>query len=499
MPIETGILVNGRSLRQLVDGPSEPHDGACPGGSIDLSSPQVDDGPDCYAFMWHIFNLCTEAICGPDMESAFLFWLPEMGTASHPGFTAIFKYIKRPKIIRLTLTHDPDALPSSNDYPSNLRTLPSTSLGPDGADFIPTSTASVLTDILLPTTTSLLSQFIAQPTGDVAAPVELPHFDIHSGQSTSQIALSPSLEDTLETDSDCPTTQLIKQSFNVLKSKAKELLNATKEKLKCTFHTPLDGGQNSFSLLHKVSPDGAEEYHLNEKFMPHVTLESATATPYPTVSSVLASSGFEQQQQQQHRHALNITLAVLGFVVVSALIFSHIIRNPRRRAEFAAAREERRNRRLYRFAAKKWQFMRWWQHLQAMVTRRSLEEIAATWEEKQYIAIKQDLSAPGVDMQAELYAFRTAHSFVDSIIKAEEGQSRGIIQDFFNQARERQRSRRDSAASKAASDITGPPPYDEADSDAEGPSLSDDTTESSVILTSSRTSLYARDSDSEKD
>lgn len=490
--------MNGRSLRQLIDGPSEPKYGACPGGSIDLSSPQVNDGPDCYAFMWHIFNLCTETICDNDMETAFLFWLPEMSTVSHPGFTAIFKYVKRPEIVRLTLTHDLDALPSSNDNPSTLHTLPPTSLGPSDDDFQPSSTASVFTDILLPTTTSLLSQFIAQPTGDVAVPIKSPHFDIQSGQSTSQITLSPSLEDALETDPDCPTTQLIKQSFNVLKSKAKKLLNATKEKFKCTLHTPQDGDRKLFSLLHKVSPDGAEEYHLDEKVMPHATLESATATSYPTVSSVLASSGLEQQRQQ-HRHALNITLAVLGFVVVSAVIFSHIIRNPRRRAEYAAAREERRNRRLYHFAAKKWQFMRWRQHLQAMVTRRSLEEIAATWEEKQYIAIKQDLSAPGADMQAELYAFRTTHSFVDSIIKAEEGQGRGIIQDFFNQVHERQRGRRDSAASKAASDITGPPPYEEADSDAEGPSLSDDTTESSVILTSSRTSLYARDSDSEKD
>ena len=439
--------------------------------------------------------MCTKAICDHDVEKAFLFWLPELGTASHPGFTAIFKNLNRQDIIRLSLTHDLDALASSNEFSSILPALPTTPLALNEAnDFQPTSTASVSTDMLLPTSTSLLSQFLTQPTRDANIPVRSPHFEISSGQSNSQIALSPPPADESETDLDCPTNKLIKQGFSALRSKVKALVGATKEILKCTHHTSrLTQGdeQRSFSMLQKISSDIGKDSQPEMASITLANLESMSTISSPGALPVSDNNSL----QQQHRHAMNVTLAVLGTVLVSAIIFSHVVRNPRRRAELAAAREERRNRRLYHFAAKKWQFMRWWQNIQAVVTRRSLEEIAATWEEKQYIAIKQDLSAPGADMQAEIYAFRSAHNFVDSIIKAEEGQGRNLILDYIAQTRRRS----DSAASKATSDITGPPPYEEAGSDVGGPPLSDDTPESSVILTSPRTSLYARDSDSEKD
>ena len=107
-------------------------------------------------------------------------------------------------------------------------------------------------------------------------------------------------------------------------------------------------------------------------------------------------------------------------------------------------------------------------------------------------------------MREEIYAMRTAHRVVDRIVSAEEG--RAPNPSFLEKYRKTRVGRRGNSFSSNRSLVSGPPAYEESEGEVQvvdgfgyvprGPIC---TPDSSVIDTSPRTSLYLRDSDSEKD
>ena len=122
------------------------------------------------------------------------------------------------------------------------------------------------------------------------------------------------------------------------------------------------------------------------------------------------------------------------------------------------------------------------------------------------------------DIASEIYDLRYTYAVVDRMVRAEEGHAGDpsvTFAPFRNKAtwsrvpRIVHHARRwSSASTKTGSDITGPPPYGECEdtslvdvdlrSEGTGKSvITDDTPDSSVVGTSPRASLFARERDRE--
>ena len=98
------------------------------------------------------------------------------------------------------------------------------------------------------------------------------------------------------------------------------------------------------------------------------------------------------------------------------------------------------------------------------------------------------------------YSLRSVYGLVSDMMRAEQGVCSEREVTRVDRRRRRVRSGSSVFGSGAESEI--PPPYKECEESDDGfeytPPGTDDTPESSVISTSPRTSLYTRDSDSEK-
>ena len=297
----------------------------------------------------------------------------------------------------------------------------------------------------------------------------------------------------------------------------------------------------------------------------------------PSATPDTASDSLSNKSSHRTR-AFKYTVIIFTLVCIGAYIFSQLIGNPRRRVDRAASREERRNRRLYRHAARKQQ----WRHFWAQVGQKVSGKLEGTvwmerWRRRGTMAVERCLyrglhlergedvvalgsrrgmfdekgfrtvdepggaQPPNVgpencgpsDLASEIHSLRYTHAVVDRMVRAEEGHAGGAggenntgIIDFFpptsadignpllrstifpfnNEVpRVFVHARRWSSAScKTGSDVTGPPPYGEEDlglvdvdirsEGSTGKSVNtDDTPDSSVVGTSPRASLFARE------
>lgn len=232
----------------------------------------------------------------------------------------------------------------------------------------------------------------------------------------------------------------------------------------------------------------------------------------PTASSTAAAVGRpglphgrtqEDQLALQRKLGFAIIMVIL-LVVTAGLIIRAIVkfRDPRRRAERAARREERRTKRLYAKAACKHKWRTWWKGL----TFR--KQSADDYEEKGDIILEQEgllHEDDGSGVQKEIRTMQYASEFVRDLVHAEEGRARNVRQprdaDGFEPA-ELEGGRRSSRLSDIApsykTDVTPPPRYEQ---NLEGeivivsgfgytPSNTDDNTSaSSVVDCSPRLSL----------
>ena len=196
------------------------------------------------------------------------------------------------------------------------------------------------------------------------------------------------------------------------------------------------------------------------------------------------------------RSAYNLQLIkIFGLVLILSSCVAWLslrCRDPRRRADCLARREERRNRRLYKKAARHHAFKKWFWSFRV---RYGLAPSAAlSWDEKRAQVVEQENVLENV-MADDIRALRNAHRVVSSITAAEEG----IIYEVAGSERRRSIS----TLPGYETDGSQPPSYD-GDTD-DGLERADvvngfryppaETEYSSVISTSPRISRDGTNSD----
>ncbi|KAI4265385.1 MAG: hypothetical protein L6R35_007126 [Caloplaca aegaea] len=219
---------------------------------------------------------------------------------------------------------------------------------------------------------------------------------------------------------------------------------------------------------------------------------------HPTRSaSPEAASTISPWDESSDHTGLNIFGLAL---IISSLIIWVILRlrNPRLQADRAARREERRNKRLYRQAARHYKWKRWfcsWRHRDHRCTPVS------TWDEKQARVLEQE-EVLEVVMRKDIQKLRRARRANDNISAAEQGQSIYIYDSDDSRRRSRE------TLPGYDSESTQPPSYEVdvigsvtrvADGFRYNPADREDTPDSSVISTSPRTSRDDRSSICEKE
>ena len=166
-------------------------------------------------------------------------------------------------------------------------------------------------------------------------------------------------------------------------------------------------------------------------------VEALNPTTTSTLSPLLPS------QSEQNIHLLKLFGLVL--ILSSCLVWTFLrCRDPRRRAECLAWREERRNRKLYRRAARLHKWKMWfWSREQEIITfwNSSVRYIltprdAIAWDEKMARDNEEETNLEDT-MTNDIRALRHAHRMVSDITFAEEGRSGPV---YESEGSERRRS-----------------------------------------------------------
>ncbi|EXJ77064.1 hypothetical protein A1O3_10222 [Capronia epimyces CBS 606.96] len=200
------------------------------------------------------------------------------------------------------------------------------------------------------------------------------------------------------------------------------------------------------------------------------------------------------------RLALTVTSLIL-LIILSGLTFRLIrksswYRDPRRQADRAARREERRTRKLYRKAACKHKWATWWKHYRRQCSNTD-------YEEKREMVLEQEGLLEDV-MQNEIRTLRNASDLVRDLVRVEEGRARFNVCNHAHHPpypyspAEHAGGIGSSNFSEVPPLYVAPPPRYEEELEGEltvvdgfryTPSNTDDTPDSSIIDCSSRLSL----------
>lgn len=230
--------------------------------------------------------------------------------------------------------------------------------------------------------------------------------------------------------------------------------------------------------------------------------DTTTTSTSPAASQTRSISQSASPSSTQHIRPLDHDsgsrlhlIKTIGIIIVIASLLTWLIkriRDPRRRADRAARREERRNRCLYRRAA---QIQKWRNWIYAFRHKfRPVAPITDSWDEKRARVVEQE-SVLDVAMNDDIRALRYAHVVVSGISAAEEGRN-----NYVYEAEASDRRRSVVTLPGYESDGIQPPGYDEnrisvVDGFRYVLAESVDTPDSSVISTSPRISRDGRDSD----
>jgi len=214
----------------------------------------------------------------------------------------------------------------------------------------------------------------------------------------------------------------------------------------------------------------------------------------PSTTSSTTPSLLYQSSQQSH------TLKIFGVVLILSSLFAWIClrcRDPRRRAECLARREERRNRKLYRRAARQHKVRMWFWNLRMKYGLAPNEVLS--WDEKR-IRVNQQENVMDRVMTDDIRALRNAHRVISNITAAEEGRNSFA---YVPEGSERRRSV--STLPGYESEGSQPPNYDDVGGSLEGatvvdglwytPAETEFRSVSSVISTSPRISRDGTNSD----
>ncbi|KAI4118941.1 MAG: hypothetical protein LQ345_001078 [Seirophora villosa] len=253
--------------------------------------------------------------------------------------------------------------------------------------------------------------------------------------------------------------------------------------------------QTTLGFSHEDFPSAV---HNDPAMTPTTEMPGTHPHAYPTRSATPEAAPTVSSGEESSHHT---GLKVFGLIlVISSLIIWVVLRlrDPRLRADRAARREERRNKRLYRMAARQHQWKRWfcsWRHRDHRCTPVS------TWDEKQARVLEQE-EVLEVVMRQDIRKLRRARRARNNISAAEQGQSIYICDSDDSRRRSRE------TLPGYDSESTQPPSYEAdaigrvtrvADGFRYSPGDREDTPDSSVISTSPRTSRDDRSSVCEKD
>ena len=437
-----------------------------------------------------------------------MFHLFNGGAEATPGFTITYRESDKPEILRVSLFADADALwdlesslhwqsPSFMSMPS--KPMPGSEIYHssvmDQAFGIPTASGPAIPiqtrRVMIPMRDNTTPN---APPATTQVPGDYEPFQNPLGRQGGERFDS-------KTKSSRPFTA-IGNVFVNLETKAKSLIRSTISDIG-------SGETQQFIAAAKVS---VSDQNIDGIRPVVSTLTLAAANPAdPLISVSSIHSGENTRPLSQSRSmrtdqaikAFQITSLIIIIVSLSTAIGVYLFRNPRRRADRAARWEECRRRQLYARAARKHKWNNWMSRFRE-ATRFSgrSQSIAETWEEKQTLAVTNE-EASLKRMRDELCSLRIVHEVVDGMVKAEEGRSA----ETSYKSRVRRVERRGSSVYGSSIESMVPPPYEERyeeyDMVADGfqytPAGTDCTPDSSVIDTSPRTSIYMRDSDSEKE
>lgn len=295
----------------------------------------------------------------------------------------------------------------------------------------------------------------------------------------------------------------MEEKINAVKSCVKEMVRSCREHLKAACPKKGNSKDRLSNFLSESHATGSLEAPRQNETRSTTTLESSETTfntlPSPS-SQPPPSPSIPTISYNDRVHSLRI----LGLVLILGSLFAWVIlrlRDPRVRADRAARREERHNRSLYRRAAWRQKWKRWfcsvrYHHGQAIGP-------IGSWDEKRTRVIQQEEILEAV-MKQDIRALRNSRHVVNNITAAEEGRAYFVYDSDGSEAR----SSRDTLPGYE-SDVTQPPGYEIDGVTCESPVVSDgfrytpaeseDTPDSSVVSTSPRISRDGRDSDYEKD
>ena len=495
--------------------------------------------------------------CSPEHSGkTVIFELYQFGKLTHPGFTITYKHSTTPELIRFSPFYDWNAAFNPLEL-SDHWTLPSSLLSsissgmrndPQASPVFSVPASPFVTLVSLPTgsivdpiTETLLSSILSStgddgdlpqpspvfsvpvssfealmslPTGNIANPTSetlLPGLVPTATAIVTAFAPAPThdrVSDQIPSQASVPSAQNVEGespplcsigiALHAVQSRLKDLVAISRSKYR-SFRPNVAGLQQSLGSMQN----------------PHDSISTEVQGPIgdgsldisePSITSLISSNRLIEAalpsptpfhyQKSRHDHvirALKITTFSFIIVCIAALVFSHLVSSPRRRADRAARREECRNRRLYQHAAHKYMWRRRWEALlRKFGSRDPMTSTQPTWDDKLLPPLPTISSEENI--REELQAMRNTYKVVDRIVQAEEGRTNitsGPLQKFVLRRWERRASR----ISRSSSDVTGPPPYEEfTDGYRYTPPESDTTPDSSVIDTSSR-----NDSDYEKD
>lgn len=280
--------------------------------------------------------------------------------------------------------------------------------------------------------------------------------------------------------------------------------HALSKYLKETSPISTDSSLQSLDMLVEVNPQDrlvptttSKPFDATDLRPPSVTHTRSMNTPAPSDSPYALNSFTNGSNDEFHRLRTMILFVVLA--ALFAWLYRHI-KDPRRRADRAARREERRRRFLYQRAAKIQAWRNWFctfRHKYCLAA-----QVATSWDEKRARVLEQEEILESV-MKDDIRALRRAHRAGNIIGAAEEGRA-SYIYEIDSRS-----DRRRSVATLPGyeSEGTQPPGYESdvisvvsvVDGFQYTPAENEDTPDSSVVSTSPRISRDGRDSDFEKD
>ena len=549
------LQLDGEDLLQetqdIVASPLRTH-----GDLFKLPRSSVQGSKDLLA-VWSNFCRCLQVDANgqcQDHEYVVLLEILTSSSSIEPGFTLSYKRHDLPKFLRLS--RFPDLFSIVDFGQSKHWRSPLLELSQSSQSSRFTATASdASTSTPIPTASLSIvvtSTFVNEPaTTSEVDPISLmldepeTMVDPYAGQLSYD---SPVTTNTYLKAQGTGAWAVLKHHFEIVEEHTKHAAQALADTLA---HT-----QQCLKSANPSEDCPSPLRHLSTHHAQHV-MTVAVSSHSPSTSSISTTTSVPSSPKPSNAsEAIHIfQIASLIFILISlgAALFCVVYRNPRLRADLAASCEERRNKRLYRHAARRQRLRNCLDRFRgikvsASFSSNTLDQEAnrppgqpeinngvdwAAWHEKRLQSREDDFFGRGT-MREELWAMRKAHMVVDGIISAEEGRHRnpgrkaaGWGSRITSAAamavgvKERTMERRVRSWSDSnGSEKTAPPPYEERESMADleaaaagavgvadglryvpmgAGAVGRVSPASSVVDTSPRDSLADSDSEPEKD